>query len=244
MSQRHFAEEARNIEVGQDHGFHRNSPRTLCCDYPGARRLPPSGASSLPLKALVPRSDVARGACKGIQETRFLRDNDRQYALGWNAGVGGSEPTVGEGCHAPLACGAHAPRNRRRLELASAAFALSRSLDPRAPRARFSRSWSRPQRTSSWLVVGLTATMMVAEIVGGIVFGSMAPSRMAGICQPMQWQLRWPLWPISTRGVTPMIHVSRLGRESRRACRLCDKISRLPTRRKKTKALGLLFLQP
>jgi Co/Zn/Cd efflux system component len=26
----------------------------------------------------------------------------------------------------------------------------------------------------SWLVVGLTGTMMVAEIIGGIVFGSMA----------------------------------------------------------------------
>lgn len=36
-----------------------------------------------------------------------------------------------------------------------------------------------------WLVIALTAVMMVAEIAAGTVYGSMAPSPMAGTCRPM-----------------------------------------------------------
>jgi cation diffusion facilitator family transporter len=50
----------------------------------------------------------------------------------------------------------------------------SRSLDPWAHEHVFLGAGHARNERRTWLVVGLTATMMVAEIVGGIVFGSMA----------------------------------------------------------------------
>ena len=50
----------------------------------------------------------------------------------------------------------------------------SRSLDPWIHEHVFLGAGHARSERRTWLVVGLTATMMVAEIVGGIVFGSMA----------------------------------------------------------------------
>ena len=50
----------------------------------------------------------------------------------------------------------------------------SRSLDPWAHEHVFLGAGHARNERRTWLVVALTATMMVAEIVGGIVFGSMA----------------------------------------------------------------------
>src|SRR5262249_9690084 len=50
----------------------------------------------------------------------------------------------------------------------------SRSLDPWAHEHVFLGAGHARNERRTWLVVGLTATMMVAEIAGGIVFGSMA----------------------------------------------------------------------
>jgi len=50
----------------------------------------------------------------------------------------------------------------------------SRSLDPWAHEHVFLGAGHARNERRTWLVVGLTATMMAAEIVGGIVFGSMA----------------------------------------------------------------------
>ena len=49
-----------------------------------------------------------------------------------------------------------------------------RSLDPWTHEHVFLGAGHARNERRTWLVVGLTATMMVAEIVGGIVFGSMA----------------------------------------------------------------------
>jgi hypothetical protein len=56
--------------------------------------------------------------------------------------------------------------------------------------------------------------MMVAEIVGGIVFGSMALLADGWHMSTHAVAVAVAVSPISPRGVTPMIHVSRLGRES------------------------------
>jgi Co/Zn/Cd efflux system component len=50
----------------------------------------------------------------------------------------------------------------------------SSSLDPWTHEHVFLGVGHASNERRTWLVVGLTATMMVAEIVGGIVFGSMA----------------------------------------------------------------------
>jgi hypothetical protein len=50
----------------------------------------------------------------------------------------------------------------------------SRSLDPWSHEHVFLGAGHARNERRTWLVVGLTATMMIAEIVGGIVFGSMA----------------------------------------------------------------------
>ena len=50
----------------------------------------------------------------------------------------------------------------------------SRTLDPWTHEHVFLGAGHARNERRTWLVVGLTAAMMVAEIIGGIVFGSMA----------------------------------------------------------------------
>ncbi len=71
----------------------------------------------------------------------------------------------------------------------------------------------RERRT--WAVVGVTAAMMVVEIVGGTLYGSMALVADGGTCP--RTPLRWPspLWPIASPVGTPMTALHLRHRKAR-----------------------------
>ena len=61
----------------------------------------------------------------------------------------------------------------------------------------------------SWLVVSLTATMMIVEIVGGMMFGSMA---LIADGWHMSTHAGAPPWPTATHGSMPTTNVSHSAR--------------------------------
>jgi Co/Zn/Cd efflux system component len=63
----------------------------------------------------------------------------------------------------------------------------------------------------SWLVVGLRGTMMVAEIIGGIVFGSMA---FLADGWHMSTHAAALVSPIATHAITPPLRALRSGQAS------------------------------
>ncbi len=59
------------------------------------------------------------------------------------------------------------------------------------------------QRRLGWAIL-LTGSFMVAELVGGVLSGSLALLADAGTCSPMPERWRWPCSPPGSVGVRPI----------------------------------------
>lgn len=81
----------------------------------------------------------------------------------------------------------------------------SSSLDPWTHEHVFLGVGHARNERRTWLVVGLTATMMIAEIAGGIVFGSMALLADGWHMSTHAAALQLPALPINMRGITDTI---------------------------------------